>query len=78
MDATLLALFGDYAELAFAVIGVCAAVAAMLPAPGEDSGIVYRAVYGLLNFLAVNFGHARNAGNTTTVVDAAALDEWRR
>lgn len=78
MDATLISLFGDYAELAFAVIGVCAAVAAMLPAPREDSGIIYRAIYGLLNFLAVNFGHARNAGNSTTVVDAATLDEWRR
>ena len=78
MDATLLSLFGDYAELAFAVIGVCAAVSALLPAPGADSGIIYRAVYGVLNFLAVNFGHARNAGNSTTVVDAATLDEWRR
>ena len=77
MDATLISQFGDYAELAFAVIGVCAAVAALLPAPGADSGVIYRAVYGLLNFLAVNFGHARNA-NTTTVVDATTLDDWRR
>ncbi|MBO4311655.1 MAG: hypothetical protein J5828_01495 [Desulfovibrionaceae bacterium] len=52
---------GNYGELVLALIGVCAAVAALLPAPGEKDGKVYRAIYTGLNFLAVNFGHARNA-----------------
>ena len=53
--------FGEYGELLLAIVGVCAAIAALLPAPKAESGKFYRAVYTALNFLAVNFGHARNA-----------------
>ena len=52
---------GNYGELLLALIGVCAAVAVLLPAPKDTDGKVYRAVYAGLNFLAANFGHARNA-----------------
>ena len=54
-------MFGSYAGLVLSLMGVCAAVAALLPAPAEDSGLFYRVVYKALNLLAVNVGRARNA-----------------
>lgn len=61
MDQLILDLFGEYAQLVLAIVGVCAAVAAMLPAPKENSGKVYRAVYRVLNWLGANVRHAKNA-----------------
>ena len=61
MEELINELFGTYAELVFAVMGVCAAVAALLPAPSEGSGTLYRVLYRVLNMLAVNVGRAKNA-----------------
>ena len=44
-----------------AAVTVCAAVAAVLPAPGANSGGVYRAAYRLIQWVALNLGKARNA-----------------
>ena len=44
-----------------AVSGVASFVCAFLPAPKVDSGLLYRAVYGLLNWLGCNKGKAQNA-----------------
>ena len=44
-----------------AVSGVASFVCAFLPAPKADSGLLYRAVYGLLNWLGCNKGKAKNA-----------------
>ena len=52
---------GNYGELVLAIVGLCAAVAALLPAPKDTDGKWYRGLYKVLNLLAVNFGHARNA-----------------
>ena len=60
---TFVAQFGQYGELILALIGVCAAVAALIPAPGEKSGPAYRIFYRILNTIAVNVRHARNAGD---------------
>ena len=46
---------------AFLRTAICAAVAAVLPAPGENSGGVYRAAYRLIQWVALNLGKARNA-----------------
>ncbi len=43
-----------------AVIAVCAALAAALPHPVAGSTGVYRAIYATVNFIAFNFGKARN------------------
>ena len=61
METTIYGICGQYGELALALIGVCAAVAALLPAPGEQSGKAYRWIYRIINLIAVNAGHARNA-----------------
>ena len=61
MEEIVNSVFGSYAGLVLSLMGVCAAVAALLPAPGEDSGAVYRVIYKVLNFCAVNVGRARNA-----------------
>lgn len=61
MEEIITELFGSYAGLVLSVMGVCAAVAALLPAPTEDSNVVYKAVYKVLNWLAMNIGKARNA-----------------
>lgn len=41
--------------------GVCSFVAAFLAAPTENSSKVYKAVYALVNWLALNVGRAKNA-----------------
>lgn len=61
MEAFITDLFGSYAGLVLSVIGVCAAVAALLPAPTDDSNVVYKGVYKVLNWLALNVGRAKNA-----------------
>ena len=61
MEQLISDMFGSYAGLVLSLMGVCAAVAALLPAPGEKSGAIYRAVYAAPNLLAVNVGKARNA-----------------
>lgn len=61
---TFIGQFGQYSELVLALIGVCAAVAALIPAPGEKSGAAYRIFYRILNTIAVNVRHARNAGDS--------------
>ena len=61
MDEMIMEVCGSYAGLVLSLMGVCAAVAALLPAPSEESGAVYRVLYRLLNLLAVNVGRARNA-----------------
>ena len=61
MEQTIYQICGQYAELVLALIGVCAAVAALLPAPSEQSGKWYRWLYRIINLIAVNAGHAKNA-----------------
>lgn len=51
-----------YVSLLFAIIGVFSAIATVIPAPKEDSSKVYKAFYGVLSWVACNFGQARNAG----------------
>ena len=51
---------GSYADLVFSLIGVAAALAALLPAPKEGQK-AYAVVHALLNFLALNILRARNA-----------------
>ena len=60
--------FGQYSELVLALVGVCAAVAALIPAPGEKSGTAYRIFYRILNTIAANVRHARNAGDNDGAV----------
>ena len=43
------------------VTGVCAFIGAIMPAPTEQSGMLYRIVYELLNWIGCNRGKARNA-----------------
>ena len=51
---------GSYADLVFSLIGVAAALAALLPPPKEGQKF-YAVVHALLNFLALNILRARNA-----------------
>lgn len=41
--------------------GICAFVAAFLSAPTENSSKVYKVVYAVVNWLAMNVGKAKNA-----------------
>ena len=52
---------GSYADLVFSLIGVAAALAALLPAPKEGQ-TAYRIFHAAVNFLAMNILRARNAG----------------
>ena len=54
-------IFGAYAGLVLSLMGVCAAVCALLPAPAEDSNVVYWVVYNILNWLGCNVKEAASA-----------------
>ena len=45
-----------------AAIAICAAVATVLPHPAAGATGLYPAIYAAVNFIAFNFGKARNAG----------------
>jgi hypothetical protein len=45
-----------------AAVALCAAVAVALPRPGAGATGVYPVIYAVVNFIALNFGQARNAG----------------
>ena len=64
--------FGSYAGLVLSLMGVCAAVSALLPAPSESSGAWYRVIYRVLNFFAVNFGKAKNPDDAASGSGKAA------
>lgn len=66
MDLSLLVDFlnsqtGTFALVLAALGGVCALVATLMPAPGEQAGTVYKALYAVVNWIGCNFGKARNA-----------------
>lgn len=71
MEELINELFGSYAGLILSVMGVCAAVAALLPAPSENSGTLYRVFYRVFNMLAVNVGKATNADDAAAKVAKA-------
>ena len=54
-------IFGSWAGVVLSAMGLCAAVCALLPAPAEDSNVVYRVVYKILNWIGCNVKKAANA-----------------
>ena len=59
--STLLSMIpAPYLPYAFAAVAACAAVATVLPPP-KTSGGIYAGLYHTVNFIALNFGHAKNA-----------------
>lgn len=52
---------GVFALVVAALGGLCALASAFMPAPGEQSGKVYKAVYAVINWIGCNFGKAKNA-----------------
>ncbi len=46
-----------------ALVTLCAAVTTALPPPGEHSGPAYKAMYRILQWIALNFGRAKNAND---------------
>jgi hypothetical protein len=55
----------QYLQYLLAVGGCCSVIAAVLKPPVAGATGWYPAVYTIVNFLAVNFGHARNASSPT-------------
>jgi hypothetical protein len=54
-----------------AAIAICAALAAVLPHPAAGATGLYPAIYATINFIAFNFGKARNANATASTTPAA-------
>ena len=52
---------GTLALIVTALGGLCALIAAFLPAPGEKSGRAYRVIYTVVNWIGCNVGKAQNA-----------------
>ena len=54
-----------------AAVAICAAITTILPAPSEGSGKVYRTLYTVLQWIALNLGKARNAQDTPQAAQPA-------
>ena len=52
---------GSWALFLSAASAVCAWAATLMPAPSETSGVVYRTLYKVINWIGANIGKARNA-----------------
>ena len=52
---------GTLALIVTALGGLCALIAAFLPAPDEKSGRAYRVIYTVVNWIGCNVGKAQNA-----------------
>ena len=46
---------------AMLAVTVCAVLASVIPPPREDAPLLWRILYNVINALACNFRHARNA-----------------
>ena len=56
-------IFGDYwgvVSLSI-IVSVCAILAAFMKAPDENSGVIYKCIYKVINWFAANVGKAKNA-----------------
>lgn len=67
MDEVLSALFtwicslGDAWYMAAMLAGaLCAALATVVPAPKDDAGMLWKALYSCMNIIGMNFGRAKN------------------
>ena len=49
--------------------GVCSFIAAFLSAPSENSSKVYKLIYALVNWLALNVGKAKNADDVNAKIE---------
>lgn len=65
---TLIPALAPYVSYIAAVVGVAAFVAPYLPPPALPASGFYPVVYGLVNWLARNVGHAANATAPTAAV----------
>lgn len=52
---------GPFLPYLTVLIAMCAALSTFLPPPKEGAPSWYRGLYGAINFVALNLGHARNA-----------------
>ena len=53
--------YGAYVPVWLSIVGVFAAVATQMSPPTAASGRPYRALYRVVNLMAMNVGYARNA-----------------
>jgi len=56
----------EYLAYVTGAVAVCGVLATMLRAPVDTSPQWYRVVYKGVNFVALNFGHARNSATVVT------------
>ncbi len=59
-----------------AFVTCCAAISVALPPPGESSGKAYKTIYRVVQWIALNFGRAKNAGDPT--VQKTVPDDGKR
>ena len=69
IDAALSWPLGTAALCIAALCGVCAVIARFLSAPASGAGLVYKAVYAVINWLAQNHGKAANADDMAKLKD---------
>jgi hypothetical protein len=51
----------QYLHYVTAAVAVCSALSAIIPAPTPAAPAWWARVYGAVNFVAINLGHAKNA-----------------
>lgn len=51
-----------YLPYAAGAVALCGLVTVLVPAPSDTAPAWWRVVYGVINKVALNFGHASNVG----------------
>ena len=72
-DAILALIPAQYLGYVTAAIAVCAAVTATVPAPANRSSTWGR-IYSVIDFVALNIGHGKSAGQVAAKMPAAVAD----
>ncbi len=72
-NAILALLPAQYVGYVTATIAICAAVTATVPAPANHSSIWGR-IYSVIDFVALNIGHAKSAAQVAAKAAAAVAD----
>lgn len=74
MDTLVALTPAQYLPYVTAAVAVCAVAASALPHPVPGASGVYARVYAVVNFVACNFGKAKNAPAVAVVAPIPTLD----
>lgn len=59
---------GPYLPYIMAAVSICAVICTIMPPPTSKSPKAYMIFYGVINWVALNLGHAKNAEAPSSII----------